>query len=224
MKLSDALLALTQSKRMLNHPFYQAWERGELSSETLKTYGRQYYHHVKALPRYISATHSQCADLSSRQVLLENLIDEERGAGHHPGRWMRFATGLGQTSTEVEGEVPFMETQNLVDDFMDTAKSSYAAGLAALFVYEQQFPDVAKTKASGLRRFYGISDDQTLDYFILHAEVDVEHAAQTRALVDALPEEDRSEAERGAQQASEALWRFLSRMQREHSPAACCAC
>jgi CoA-transferase family III len=41
----------------------------------------------------LSALHSRCDDLDTRQVLLENLIDEERGAGNHPALWLKFAQG-----------------------------------------------------------------------------------------------------------------------------------
>ena len=62
---------------LLKHPFYIAWNKGELSREIIKDYAEQYYNHVKAFPRYISATHSLCEDISKRKVLLENLREEE---------------------------------------------------------------------------------------------------------------------------------------------------
>ena len=43
---------------LLNHPFYVAWEKGELTQEILQDYAEQYYQHIKAFPRYISAKHS----------------------------------------------------------------------------------------------------------------------------------------------------------------------
>jgi pyrroloquinoline-quinone synthase len=214
--LSSHLLEITSSKRMLAHPFYQAWEQGQLSLETLKEYAGQYYHHVRAFPRYISATHSLCDSLESRQVLLDNLIDEERGDQHHPGKWRNFATGLGWSAEHVERAAAEAHTQQLVDTFMSVARTSYAAGIAALFVYEQQIPAVARTKAEGLRTFYGINDDQTLDYFTLHAEVDVVHSEATRALVDALPTAAAAEATRGATAAADALWSFLDGMYSVH--------
>ncbi len=214
--LSAIILHQTQTRGMLRHPFYQAWEKGELSLETLKTYAKQYYHHVKAFPRYISATHSLCSDLESRQVLLDNLIDEERGEENHPGKWLNFATGLGQAVADVEHEGAFPETDALVGSFMSAARHSYPAGLAALFVYEQQIPAVARTKAEGLKQWYGINDDQTLDYFTLHAEVDVVHSDATRQLVDALPGDLAKEALHGANLAADALWQFLDRMQQVH--------
>ena len=55
----------------------------------------KYYAHVSNFPIYISATHSRCDDIKVRQLLLENLNDEEKGEENHPELWMRFAEGLG---------------------------------------------------------------------------------------------------------------------------------
>ena len=77
---------------MLNHPFYKSWNDGKLTREIIKDYAEQYYQHVKAFPRYISATHSLCEDIEKRKILLENLQDEENRDGDHPKLWRNFAT------------------------------------------------------------------------------------------------------------------------------------
>ncbi len=64
---------ILDSKHLLKHEFYQAWTAGELNIDYLKTYAGQYFHHVDAFPRYISATHANCNNIKARQVLLENL-------------------------------------------------------------------------------------------------------------------------------------------------------
>jgi len=74
---------------MLKHPFYQAWTAGTLSLERLQNYAVEYYPHVAAFPRYLSAIHSRCADIATRQAILENLIEEERGSENHPELWLR---------------------------------------------------------------------------------------------------------------------------------------
>ena len=74
---SKELNAKLDEFHLLKHPFYQAWNEGKLSREIIKDYAEQYYHHVKAFPRYISATHSLCEDIADRKILLENLNDEE---------------------------------------------------------------------------------------------------------------------------------------------------
>ena len=52
---------------LLKHPFYRAWNEGKLNREIIKDYAEQYYQHVKAFPRYISATHSLCENIEKRK-------------------------------------------------------------------------------------------------------------------------------------------------------------
>ena len=87
--------ALVEKKHILKHPFYTAWTEGTLTMEALRGYAGQYYRHVLSFPTYISAVHSETPDLGTRQYLLENLIDEERGEENHPELWLRFAEGIG---------------------------------------------------------------------------------------------------------------------------------
>jgi pyrroloquinoline-quinone synthase len=35
---------------LLQHPFYQAWSKGELTREDLREYAAEYWHHVSAFP------------------------------------------------------------------------------------------------------------------------------------------------------------------------------
>ena len=76
---------------LLNHPFYKSWNEGKLTREIIKDYAEQYYQHVKAFPRYISATHSICEDIENRKILLDNLSDEEDFNKDHPMLWKQFA-------------------------------------------------------------------------------------------------------------------------------------
>ena len=69
---SKQLNAKLDKYHLLKHPFYKAWNEGKLNREIIKDYAEQYYQHVKAFPRYISATHSLCEDIGKRKILLEN--------------------------------------------------------------------------------------------------------------------------------------------------------
>src|SRR6185436_9263330 len=88
-EFESALSAAVLEFSMLKHPFYVAWSEGKLTKEILGEYAKQYYAHVKAFPTYVSGVHSQCEDVSIRQQLLENLIEEERGEDNHPELWLR---------------------------------------------------------------------------------------------------------------------------------------
>jgi pyrroloquinoline-quinone synthase len=88
------------NRAMLDHPFYRAWTEGRLPLETLRSYARQYFHHVEAFPRAVSAVHSACADRDGRRMLAENLAEVE-GLGadrqDHACLWLMFDCGLGET-------------------------------------------------------------------------------------------------------------------------------
>lgn len=213
MTVSSAIDAKVASRAMLSHPFYQAWTAGTLPRETLRAYARQYFHHVEAFPRAVSAVHSACTDVAGRRMLAENLAEEEGiGAGKqdHASLWMMFACGLGESESAVREQELNGETQALIDTFRRLSRQSYAAGLGALYAYESQFPGVAAAKIEGLVERYGIADEPTLAFFRVHQGADVEHSAVCRALLDNLPEESRAEAVAAGEELAGALWNFLS--------------
>ncbi len=199
---------------LLNHSFYQAWSEGKIDVETLKIYAGQYFHHVNAFPRYISAIHSSCHDIKARQVLLENLIDEEQGEENHPELWLRFAESLGASREEVQNAKLNEETAALVNNFFELSHSSYAKGIGALYAYENQVPEVAKSKIEGLQKFYSINDERGLKFFREHITADEWHSQECSDLIDALPENERQEAKEAAITAAKSLWKFLDGMEK----------
>ncbi len=200
-------------RAMLKHPFYQAWTEGRLPLETLRDYSRQYFHHVEAFPRAVSAVHSACPDRDGRRMLAENLAEEEgieAGKQDHASLWLMFACGLGECEDAVRAQRLNDETLALIETFRRLSRKSYAAGLGALYAYERQFPGVASAKIEGLVDRYGIQDEETLRFFRVHESADVEHSAVCRALLDRLPEDQRAEAVAAGEELASALWNFLS--------------
>jgi pyrroloquinoline-quinone synthase len=200
-------------RAMLKHPFYQAWTEGHLPLDTLRAYARQYFHHVEAFPRAVSAVHSACPDRDARRMLAENLAEEEgidAGKQDHATLWMMFACGLGESEADVRAQQLNGETQALIDTFRKLSRQSYAAGLGALYAYESQFPGVASAKIEGLIDRYGISDEETLRFFRVHESADVEHSSVCRGLLDRLPEDQKAEAVAAGEELAGALWNFLS--------------
>jgi pyrroloquinoline-quinone synthase len=200
-------------RAMLKHPFYQAWTEGRLPLDSLRDYARQYFHHVEVFPRAVSAVHSACPDRDGRRMLAENLAEEEgieAGKQDHASLWLMFASGLGETEEDVRAQELNDETQALIDTFRKLSRRSYASGLGALYAYESQFPDVASAKIEGLIDRYGISDEETLRFFRVHEYADVEHSSICRALLDRLPEDQKTEAIAAGEELAGALWDFRS--------------
>ena len=77
--LEARLAEVLEEKSLLKHPFYRAWTQGTLPAERLQEYARQYFHFEAAFPRFLSALHSRVEDPGVRQLILENLWDEEYG-------------------------------------------------------------------------------------------------------------------------------------------------
>jgi pyrroloquinoline-quinone synthase len=203
---------MVAKRRLLGHPFYQAWTAGELSRARLQDYPVQYYPHVAAFPRYLSAIHSRCADIETRQALLENLIEEERGAENHPELWLRFAEGLGVARERVLGASTVAASRELVRIYeQQCGEGPIAAGLAALYVYESQIPAVATAKIDGLRRFCGITGDRAVEFFQVHEQADVFHARAGAELIErhASDGDSRSAALESGRRALDALWSML---------------
>jgi pyrroloquinoline-quinone synthase len=200
-------------RAMLKHPFYRAWTEGRLPIDTLRDYARQYFHHVEAFPRAVSAVHSACPDRDGRRMLAENLAEEEgleAGKQDHASLWLMFACGLGEEEAAVRAQPLNPETQALIDTFRKLSRQSYAAGIGALYAYESQFPGVASAKIEGLIGRYGISDEETLRFFRVHQSADVEHSAVCRGLLDRLAEDEKAEAIAAGEELAGALWTFLS--------------
>jgi pyrroloquinoline-quinone synthase len=213
MTTSSIIDSKVAERAMLSHPFYQAWTEGRLPLDTLRAYARQYFHHVEAFPRAVSAVHSACPDRDGRRMLAENLAEEEgieAGKQDHASLWLMFAAGLGESEDAVRGQQLNPETRSLIDTFRTLSRQSYAAGLGALYVYESQFPGVASAKIEGLIDRYGIPDEETLRFFRVHEAADVEHSSVCRALLDRLPEEQQEEAIAAGEELAGALWNFLS--------------
>ncbi|MEZ5995019.1 MAG: CADD family putative folate metabolism protein [Hyphomonadaceae bacterium] len=215
---SAAIDAAVASRSMLAHPFYQAWEEGALSADALKAYAKQYFHHVEAFPRAVSAVHANCPSAQGRRLLAENLAEEEGiGAGKddHAALWLGFAAGMGADEAEVRASALNPETENLIETFRSLSRRSYASGLGALYAYESQLPAIAKTKIKGLVERYGVAEPRTLKFFEVHEEADIEHSDVCRELLDALPLSERADAHAAACELAEALRTFLTGMQRE---------
>jgi pyrroloquinoline-quinone synthase len=207
----EKLDAVIERHSMLNHPFYQSWTEGKLSSEALKEYTKQYNRFVQAFPRYISATHANTPDLATRQVLLENLMEEERGSGNHPGLWAKFAKAQGITAAELSSAPVLPETRETLDMLETVTKTRpFLEGVAALYAYESQIPKVATVKIDGLKKFYNVSDDEGLSFFTVHAVADIYHSNDEREILkQAVSAEEQEACLRAAEVSCKAMLRLL---------------
>ena len=211
-EFQNALVSAVMEHSMLKHPFYVAWTEGKLSQEILAEYAKQYYAHVRAFPTYVSAVHSRCDDVALRQELLENLIEEEQGTENHPELWLRFADELGASREEVKDASLLPLTAASVDRLKSLTQSDdYRRGLAALYAYESQIPEVARTKREGLKSFYGIDSERAVSFFRVHEDIDVLHQQTAKQILTdrCRTRAEQSQAIDSARESAKALWLFL---------------
>jgi pyrroloquinoline-quinone synthase len=208
---------------LLQHPFYQAWSKGELTRAELREYAAEYWHHVSAFPTYLSALHAGMGDGEERREVLRNLAEEE-GVDAPLGRphsdlWMDFAVGMGASRSEVAGRAVQPETTALVAAFRELMREKPVVAMAALYAYESRVPGIAQTKAEGLAAYYGVATSEAAArYFTLHETADVHHAAVWRELMNAqlAQEPEAAEAALAAgERAAQALWMALDGIERE---------
>ena len=204
---------------LLKHPFYEAWNNGDLELETIQEYAAQYFNHVKTFPRYLSSIHSNCDNIKTRQIILENLVDEEMGDENHPELWMRFAEGTGISRQKMLSTKLISETKELVETFSKLSKNEKThIGIAALYCYESMVPEIAETKIEGLKKYYNINDKKTLKFFTVHMHADKWHREVVRNLITELgkEKENRKEILKAVDSALNALNGFLNGIQRAY--------
>lgn len=178
---------IIEKKSLLNSSFYQDWSKGNLNLDDLRFYAKQYYALETTFPRLLSRVHSSCEQPHIRQILLENLNDEEQGTENHRELWLRFAEGLGLNREEVKNAEVSPTTQACINKLMGLASNpNPAVGVASLLAYEKQLPEVSESKIKGLKEFYGIDDAKTLQFFEVHKTVDAWHSEQEQKILEEL--------------------------------------
>jgi pyrroloquinoline-quinone synthase len=184
---------------VLEHPFYQRWSAGELSREELAAYSGQYRHATVAIAA-LSAAVAESAPEGERAELRRHAEEEDA----HVALWDGFVEAVG-------GDVaaaPTAETARCVEAW--TAAADRLAQLVRLYAIESGQPAISETKRLGLAEHYGIGDGPGNEYFRLHEQADIEHAAEGRSLIEAhLDGADPDALVAAAEAAFEANWRLL---------------
>jgi pyrroloquinoline-quinone synthase len=167
-------LADAQSRcNVLEHPFYRRWSAGDLTREELSYYAGEYRHAVQALAEAAAAA-ARAAEPAVRAQIAEHAAEEAA----HVDLWDEFARAV---AADLERD-PAEETAECAAAW--TAAGDALEGLVVLYAIESAQPAIARTKLDGLVEHYGLDEGPATEYFSLHAELDHEHAAQSRALIE----------------------------------------
>ena len=192
---------VTARWNLLEHSFYQRWTRGTLTHAELCGYVKQYAHVVRAVPVWLEQVRSaDTAQISSH-------VAEEQS---HIALWIRFGEALGLSSNAIRDEPANEATAALIRCGDELAATGQAAPV--VWALEAQTPAVAGAKLAGLSAYYGIGPNGGGEYFAVHQHLDVEHAAELRALCS-------EGSHNAASVMSGALWDLLTSVEAAPQPA-----
>src|SRR6516164_11107175 len=204
-------------KSLLKHPFYQDWQMGKLSRESLQLYAAQYYRHVEAFPKHLRVLAAR-TEGPIRDVILDNLAEEENPSQPHPKLWRDFAASLGVNEEDITCCPALPGTQAVVETFREiVGDRTVAEAVAALYAYEAQVPEIAATKIEGLKKFYGLNSKEGLAYFEVHEEADKAHREAWRNWLLEHAEGSEEEILATTKEALDSLWGLLTAV--HHAPA-----
>ncbi|MDA7953213.1 MAG: iron-containing redox enzyme family protein [Nitrosopumilus sp.] len=178
MGIAERIDRIVEGKSLLKHPFYRDWSDGKLSLESLAGYSMEYYQLVKAVPLMMDPI-IRAAPTGARAELEENRQEE----ADHVAPWEAFAGGLGVSAADLADYTGLEKTRRAVSDLVGLAGEGPAEGAAAMYALELEIPKISATKLEGLSEFYGITSAAATEYFELHMEADVRHAASWRGLL-----------------------------------------
>jgi pyrroloquinoline quinone (PQQ) biosynthesis protein C len=201
-------------RTLLAHPFYRRWSAGQLGIGELQAYAGQYRFFEAAVPELLATVLATTVVPAARQQIALTLADElgESGKPSHLELFDDFAAAL-SASTETPASPA---TKGLLSTHRELAADDPAVGLAGLLAYESQSAEIARTKAAGLRRWYGL-DDRGVTFWEVHSQVDGDHAHWGLQALAAMAV-DPARIGAGIERAAEAWWAFLDERQDDAPP------
>ncbi len=202
--LQSQLSEFLADRQLLDHPFYQRWQAGELGKRELKHYAEQYRYFEGALPVALGTIASRLQPGTCRDLVEANLRDELSSPRPHAELFEDFAAAVGAAGRDGAEATP--ATASLVSLYQRTSTTDPMQGLAVIAAYELQAAAIASSKAAGLRLHYGI-DDSGVAFWDVHADLEADHASWTLAALASA--DDRERIISGARASADAWWSFL---------------
>ena len=178
MNLIKQIDQMIEERSLLKHPFYEMWSDGKLTLESLTGYSKEYFQLVKAVPEFMSPIIKQAPDTE-----INELVANQKEESDHIKPWIRFAGALGVSESELTNYEGLAKTQQAVFDLSELM-NTYEGGSCAMYAFEKEIPKISQTKLEGLAEFYGMTSEDATEYFKLHTEADIRHAAAWRHILE----------------------------------------
>jgi pyrroloquinoline-quinone synthase len=159
------------------HPWETLFREGKCTRQQLQGWAKERYYFVKNVPTKEYSILYNCPHPEVRRMWLPKAIEEEgedligKPGKPHPEYWLKLCQALGLSREYSE---PLFGVKFAVDSFANAAfKTSWLLGVAV-----SEGDDTARAMARDLdvfRKHYPWVDDDALEFYKLHAGVDVEH-------------------------------------------------
>ena len=169
---------MIEERSLLKHPFYQMWSDGKLTQESLAGYSKEYFQLVKAVPLFMTPIIEKAQD-----SVVSELISNQQEESDHIKPWINFVGELGISEDELVSYSGTSKTREAVSD-LNELMNTYEGGACAMYAFEKEIPKISQTKLDGLKEFYGLTNDEATEYFKLHTEADIRHAASWRNILE----------------------------------------
>ena len=169
---------MIEERSLLKHPFYQMWSDGKLTQESLAGYSKEYFQLVKSVPSFMTPIIEK-----SPEVVVDELVENQQEESDHIKPWIAFAGELGISDDELTSYSGLPKTLKAVSDLNDLM-NTYEGGASAMYAFEKEIPKISQTKLDGLAEFYGLTNHEATEYFKLHTEADIRHAASWRNILE----------------------------------------
>ena len=169
---------MIEGRSLLKHPFYEMWSDGKLSLNSLAGYSKEYFQLVKVVPSFMTPIIQQAPD-----YFVNELVENQQEESSHIKLWTKFAGAVGIPENEIEKYQGLDKTRQAVT-MLSSLMGTYEGGACAMYTFEKEIPKISQIKLDGLAEFYGISSEEATQYFKLHTEADIRHAAAWRKILE----------------------------------------
>jgi len=169
---------MIEERSLLKHPFYQMWSDGKLTLDSLSGYSKEYFQLVKAVPSFMTPIIEKAPN-----SVISELINNQHEESIHIQSWIKFAGELRVSEYELIHYEGLEKTRKSVLELSELM-NTYEGGACAMYAFEKEIPKISQTKLDGLAEFYGISNENATEYFKLHTEADIRHAASWKNILE----------------------------------------
>jgi pyrroloquinoline-quinone synthase len=198
-----------EKRSLLKHPFYKMWSEGKLTLDHLQGYSKEYFQLVKTVPRFVESI-VQATDN------FDAIINNAREEAEHVELWVRFATALGVSKSDLVGYGGSEKTNEAIANLMALANLTTEEAIAAMYAYEMELPKISRSKIDGLKKLYGMDSEDATKYFEIHEEADVRHAQIWREILQRIPQERQESAFNAAIKSLQAQNMLLDSVQEKY--------